>query len=107
MVVRLVRGFYNEQNNTVNVIHYDDNTIISLDCGKWEQGLRTTPNSQGKMDALAIDDPIEYVRLMLTGEMQVWLDALDDCSVWRVTMWRPFRKGASKSGALFGKGRRK
>ena len=33
-------------------------------------------------DALAIDDPIEYVRLMLTGEMQVWLDALDDCSVW-------------------------
>ena len=51
MVVRLVRGFYNEQNNTVNVIHYDDNTIISLDCGKWEQGLRTTPNSQGKMDA--------------------------------------------------------
>ena len=82
MVVRLVRGFYNEQNNTVNVIHYDDNTIISLDCGKWEQGLRTTPNSQGKMDALAIDDPIEYVRLMLTGEMQVWLDALDDCSVW-------------------------
>lgn len=60
MVVRLVRGFYNEQNNTVNVIHYDDNTIISLDCGKWEQGLRTTPNSQGKMDALAIDDPIEY-----------------------------------------------
>ena len=82
MVVRLVRGFYNEHNNTVNVIHYDDNTIISLDCGKWEQGLRTTPNSQGKMDALAIDDPIEYVRLMLTGEMQVWLDALDDCSVW-------------------------
>ena len=51
MVVRLVRGFYNEQNNTVNVIHYDDNTIISLDCGKWEQGLRTTPNSQGRMDA--------------------------------------------------------
>ena len=32
--------------------------------------------------SVAIDDPIEYVRLMLTGEMQVWLDALDDCSVW-------------------------
>ena len=80
--MRLVRGFYNEQNNTVNGIYYDDNIIISLDCGKWEQGLWTTPNSQGKMDALAIDDPIEYVRLMLTGEMQIWLDALDDCSVW-------------------------
>lgn len=57
--MRVVRGFYNEQNNTVNVIHYDTNCIVSLDCGKWESGLRTTPNSQGKMDALAIDDPVE------------------------------------------------
>lgn len=47
-----------------------------------EQGLRTSPNSQGKMDALAIDAPVEYVRLMLSGEMQMWLDALDDCSIW-------------------------
>ena len=81
--MRMVRGFYNEQNNTVNVVHYDTNCVtISLDCGKWEQGLRTTPNSQGKMDALAIEDPVEYVRMMLNGEMQVRLDALDDLSVW-------------------------
>ena len=50
--MRMIRGFYNEQNNTVNVVHYDTNHIISLDCGKWESGLRTTPNSQGRMDAL-------------------------------------------------------
>ena len=80
--MRMIRGFYNKQNNTVNVIHYDINCIISLDCRKWKSGLRTTPNSQGRMDALAIDDPVEYVKLMLGGEMQVWLDALDDCSVW-------------------------
>lgn len=55
--MRMIRGFYNEQNNTVNVIHYDTNCIISLDCGKWESGLRTTPNSQGQVDALAIDAP--------------------------------------------------
>lgn len=53
----------------VNVIHYDTNCIISLDCWKWENSLRITQNSQGKMDALAIDDPVEYVRLMLSGEM--------------------------------------
>ncbi len=80
--MRMIRGFYNEQTNAVEVIHYDTNRIIKLDCGVWEQGLRTTPNSQGKMDALAIDDPMEYARLMLSGEMQVWLDALDDLSVW-------------------------
>ena len=31
MVMRMVREFYNEQNNIVNVIHYDTNHIISLD----------------------------------------------------------------------------
>ena len=36
-----------------------------------------------KKDALAIDDPVEYVRLMLSGEMQVWLDAVDDLRVWQ------------------------
>lgn len=71
MIMRMVRGFYNEQNNTVNVIHCDTNYVISLDCGKWESDLRTTPNSQGNMDALAIENPVEYVRLMLNGEMQV------------------------------------
>lgn len=76
------RGFYNEQNNTVNVIHYDTNCIVSLDCGKWESGLRTMSTSQGKMDAMAIENLVEYVRLMLNEEMQVWLDALDDMSVW-------------------------
>ena len=80
--MRMIRGFYNEQNNTVNVVYLDNSLIISLDCGKWEQNLRTSPNSQGRMDALAIENPIEYVRLMLNGEMQVWLDAWDDCSVW-------------------------
>ena len=77
-----LRGFYNEQNNAVNVIHYDTNCIVSLDCGKWESGLRTTPTSQGKMDAIAIENLVEYVRLTLNGEMQVWLDVLDDMSVW-------------------------
>lgn len=80
--MRMIRGFYNGQNNTVNVVHLDNGLIISLDCGKWEQNLRTSPNSQGRMDALAIENPVEYVRLMLDGEMQVWLDAWDDCSVW-------------------------
>ena len=30
--MRMIRGLYNEQNNTVNVIYYDDNIIISLEC---------------------------------------------------------------------------
>lgn len=81
--MRMVRGFYNEQHSTVNVICYDTNCIVCFDCGKWEGGLWTTPNSQGgKMAALAIETPVEYVRMMLSREIQVWLEALDDLSVW-------------------------
>ncbi len=46
--------------------------ILRLDCGKWEDGIKTTMNSQGRLDALAIDEPLEYVRLALVEEMQVW-----------------------------------
>lgn len=39
-------------------------------------------NSQGRLDALAIDDPMEYMRLVLEEKMQVWVDALDNDCVW-------------------------
>lgn len=42
----------------------------------------TTMNSQGRLDALAIDDPLEYVRLALGEEMQTWANSMDDDSVW-------------------------
>lgn len=79
--MRIVRGFYNEQNNTVNVVHYDTNHIIVLIVGNGSRSSNHS-DSQGKMDALAIEDPVEYVRLMLSGEMQVWLMALVNLSVW-------------------------
>lgn len=56
--------------------------ILRLDCRKCEDGIKTSLNSQGRLDALAIDDPLEYVRLAMDEEMQVWVDAMDDDSVW-------------------------
>ncbi len=50
--------------------------------GKWEDGIKTTMKSQGRRDTLAIDDPMEYARLALEEEMQAWVDAMDDYSVW-------------------------
>ena len=63
------------------------------------QGLMTTPNSQCALNALAIDNPIGYARLALTGEMQDWVNAEDnlevilwvDCYVWQSTH-KIFRK---------------
>ena len=32
--------------------------------------------------ALAVDEPMEYARLVLDGEMQAWIDAEDSLEVW-------------------------
>ena len=80
--MRMLSGRYNEQVNAVEITNYENEYFLRLDCGKWETGLRTTPWSQCRLDALALDEPLEYARLMLSGEIQDWLDAIDDDSVW-------------------------
>ena len=80
--MRMLSGRYNEQVNAVDIVNHESGYFLRLDCGKWEMGLRTTPWSQCKLDALALDKPLEYARLMLSGEIQDWLDAIDDDSVW-------------------------
>lgn len=52
--------------------------LLRIDCNKAEDGLKTTPNSQCALNALAIDNPIGYARLALAGEMQACVDA-EDC----------------------------
>ena len=39
--------------------------------------LKTTPGSDCALNALAIDDPLEYARLYLDGNLQMWVDAED------------------------------
>ncbi len=37
--------------------------ILRIDCAKAEEGLKTTPDSECALNALTIDDPLEYARL--------------------------------------------
>ncbi len=78
----IVYAEYNQQCNCIEIRNIDLGIIFRLNCNEWEDGLKTTPNSQGALDALAIDDPLEYARLMLNNEAQAWIDAQDDMSVW-------------------------
>ncbi|MFR8247626.1 MAG: toxin-antitoxin system protein, partial [Roseburia sp.] len=36
-----------------------------------------TPGSVCSLNALAIDEPLEYAKLYLDGTMQIWVDAED------------------------------
>ena len=80
--MRLIYARYNPQCNSRDVTTFE-NVVLRIDCNKAEEGLRTTPGSQCSLNALAIDNPLEYARLYLDGEMQVWVDAEDRLDTWR------------------------
>lgn len=79
--MRLIYERYNPQCNSIDVTTFE-NVVLRIDCNKAEEGLRTTPGSQCSLNALAIDNPLEYARLYLDGEMQVWVDAEDRLDTW-------------------------
>lgn len=56
--------------------------ILRIDCNVAEDGLRTTPYSKCALDALAVDEPLEYARLYLDGNMQMWVDAEDSLELY-------------------------
>ena len=51
--------------------------MLRIDCNKAENGIKTTPCSQCALNALAIDEPLEYARLYLDDTMQIGVDTED------------------------------
>lgn len=74
--MKLIHTEYNPMHNSININLYSD-YILRIDCNQAESQIRTTPNSQRCLNALAIDNPLEYARLALDGEMQACVDAED------------------------------
>ena len=72
---------YNMYHNSID-IYTSAGYMLRIDCNKAEDGLRTTPNSQCSLNALAIDEPLEYAKLYLDGAMQMWVDAEDSLELW-------------------------
>ncbi len=68
------------QTNSIYVTTFE-NYILKIDCDKPEEGLETNSCSQNTLNALAIDEPLEYARLALDGEMQTCVDAIDSLYV--------------------------
>lgn len=75
-----VDAYYNPRHNCINITHYDG-YILRIDFGKAEEKHKTTTNSQGLLNALAIDNPLEYTRLVLNNEMADWVWPVDDLNM--------------------------
>ena len=79
--MRFINARYNSNYNSIDITTFD-NILLRIECNKAEEGTRTTPGSQCALNALAIDEPLEYARLALDGEMQMWVDAEDSLELW-------------------------
>jgi len=74
--MRTIFAEYNPQRNSIDV-YTSAGYMLRIDCLEAEKNLTTTPGSDCALNALAIDEPLEYARLYLDGTMQMWIDAED------------------------------
>ena len=82
-LLEMLFEFYRKEDqfNEHNICTYAG-YILRIDCAQAEEGLKTTPNSECALNALAIDNPVKYARLYLDGTMQMWIDAEDSLELW-------------------------
>ena len=78
--MRTIFAEYNPQRNSVDV-YTSARCMLRIACWEAEKNLKTTPGSDCALNALAIDEPLEYVRLYLDGNMQMWVDAEDSLEI--------------------------
>ncbi len=78
--MELLHATYNPMCNSIDINHFNG-YIVRISCAKAESGIRTTLNSQRRLDALAIDEPLTYAQLALNHEIQAWVDAEDNLDI--------------------------
>ena len=74
--MRTIFAEYNPHRNSIDV-YTSAGYMLRIDCWEAEKNLKTTPGSDCALNALTIDEPLEYARLYLDGTMQMWVDAED------------------------------
>ena len=78
--MRTIFAEYNPKRNSIDVYTYVG-YMLRIDCWEAEKDLKTTPGSDCALNALAIDEPLEYARLYLDGNLQMWVDAEDSLDI--------------------------
>ena len=74
--MRTILAEYNPRRNSIDV-YTSAGYMLRIDCWEAEKNLKTTPGSDCALNALAIDEPLEYAKLYLDGNLQMWVDAED------------------------------
>ena len=83
-MMRTIFAEYNHKHNSIDV-YTSVGYMLRIDCQEAEKDLKTTPGSDCALNPLAIDEPLEYVRLYLDG---ILLDVSVSQSVYIRTFYR-------------------
>ena len=78
--MRTIFAEYNPKCNSIDVYTYVG-YMLRIDCWEAAKDLKTISGSDCAFNALAIDDPLEYARLYLDGNLQMWVDAEDSLDI--------------------------
>ena len=68
--MRTIFAEYNPKRNSIDV-YTSVGYMLCIDC--WE--------AEKNLNALAIDEPLEYAKLYLDGNLQMWVDAEDSLDI--------------------------
>ena len=79
--MNLIYARYNMQHNNIDITIFDG-YYLWIDCNKAEEGLKTTAWTDHVLNAMAIDNPLEYAQLALDGNLQMLVDAEDNLELW-------------------------
>lgn len=79
--MNIIYAEYNIYHNSIDIAT-TAGYLLRIDCWEAEKRLKTTSCSEYALNALAIDEPLEYARLYLEGNMQMWVDAEDSLELW-------------------------
>ena len=79
--MNIIYAEYNIHHNSIDIAT-TAGYLFRIDCWEAEKGLKTTPCSEYALTALAIDEALEYARLYIEGNMQMWIDAEDSLELW-------------------------
>ena len=66
----------------INICKRSAGYMLRIDCWEAEKNLKTTYGSECALTSLAVDEPLEYARLYLDGNLQMWVDAEDSLELY-------------------------
>ena len=78
--MNFISASYNMYRNSIDITTFNGYKL-RIDCNKAEEGLKTTAWMDYVLNAMAIDNPLEYARLYLNNEMQIYIDAEDSLDI--------------------------